>query len=317
MSTPRICGVESCEELEMLRSHVLSLEQERKRQTEVRRESAQLGNALRERSKELHCIYAVAELIERHEDSLDKILQGIVELLPGSWQYPEIACARILFKGRSYQTTNFKASRWKQEARISAAGQQLGTVEVAYLKKQPTLDEGPFLCEERSLLNALSVRIVKTAEKIATKQQLQTERQSLHDANAALHGALVRIQQEKKMIGNSIQANIDKIVLPILFALKSGLDAKQSTYATLLEKNLTSIVEPFVGRSQASLSSLSPVELLICNMIKHGLPTKEIAEIRGISPDTVNRHREHIRSKLGLTNSKSNLVTYLNNLPLE
>ena len=273
--------------------------------------------SLRERVKELNCLYGVAELIGRHEDSLDKILQGIVELLPISWQYPEITCARILFKGRTYQTANFKSTHWKQEAEIYVASQHLGAVEVCYLKKQPTLDEGPFLKEERSLINAISERIVKVSEKIDIEQQLQAERQSLQDANAALHDALVRVQQEKKMIGVSIQANIDKIISPILFALKSGLDAKQLTYATLLQKNLDNIVGPFVERSQASLSNLSPVELLICNMIKHGLTTKEIAKMRGISPDTANRHREHIRRKLGLTNRKVNLVSYLNSVPTE
>jgi DNA-binding CsgD family transcriptional regulator len=49
----------------------------------------------------------------------------------------------------------------------------------------------------------------------------------------------------------------------------------------------------------------------ICNMIRNGLQTKEIAELCTISLATVNRHREHIRRKLGITNSKRNLVTYL------
>ena len=49
----------------------------------------------------------------------------------------------------------------------------------------------------------------------------------------------------------------------------------------------------------------------ICNMIRNGLQTKEIAELCSISLATVNRHREHIRRKLGITNSKRNLVTYL------
>ena len=49
----------------------------------------------------------------------------------------------------------------------------------------------------------------------------------------------------------------------------------------------------------------------ICNMIRNGLQTKEIAQLCSISLATVNRHREHIRRKLGITNSKRNLVTYL------
>jgi DNA-binding CsgD family transcriptional regulator len=62
---------------------------------------------------------------------------------------------------------------------------------------------------------------------------------------------------------------------------------------------------------------LTPVEVQTCNMIKNGLSTKEIAKLRGISPATVSRHREHIRKKLGITNKKVNLATYLNVLMAE
>lgn len=302
-------------ELDALRAHVLFLEQERQRQTDVMRENARLDNLLQERIRELNCHYGVAKLIEQHEDSIDKILQGVVELMPHSWRHPDSACARIRFRGKTYQTDNFKLTRWRLVATITAADQFFGEVEVCYLKKQAIQDEGPFLKEERLLIDAVSDRIVYVSEKIDNKQQLQTERQSLQDANAALHDALIRIQQEKKLIGVSIQANIDKIISPILFALKSGLSSKQLTYANLLQKNLNNIVGPFVELNQISLAHLSPVELLISNMIKHGLTTKEIAEMRGISPNTVNRHREHIRHKLGLANRKVNLVSFLNSVP--
>jgi DNA-binding CsgD family transcriptional regulator len=61
-------------------------------------------------------------------------------------------------------------------------------------------------------------------------------------------------------------------------------------------------------------SKLSPIEIQIGNMIKHGLSSKAIARIRGISPATVNRHRENIRRKLNLTNNKMNLASYLNGI---
>jgi DNA-binding CsgD family transcriptional regulator len=57
--------------------------------------------------------------------------------------------------------------------------------------------------------------------------------------------------------------------------------------------------------------SLTPTEINICNMIQSGLRTKEIAEMRGVSAATINRHREHIRRKLKITNSEVNLMTYL------
>ena len=164
------------------------------------------------------------------------------------------------------------------------------------------------------MIDAVSNRIAKAAERISTQRQLQVERQALQDANAALHDSLVQSQKEKKMLGVSIQAKIDKIITPILYALQAEMNPGQQEYLELLKKNLADIVTPFVEGSQEVIGKLSPVELQICNMIKNGLSTKEIASIRGISPATVNRHRESIRRKLDLTNRKINLISYLNNI---
>lgn len=273
---------------------------------------SKLEAQLRERVKELNCLYKLAELIEKNESSIDAILQGVTSLLPISWQYPEITCAKISYRDQVYQSKNFRPSQWRQKSSIVIFGCEEGRVEVHYLKKKPQLDEGPFLKEERQLIDAVSDRLAKAIEKIHTQRQLQVERQALQDANSALHDSLVQSQKEKKMLGSSIQAKIDKIITPILFALQAEMNPGQKEYLELLKKNLADIVTPFVESSPKTLAILSPVELQICNMIKNGLSTKEIAHMRSSSPATVNRHRESIRRKLDLTNQKVNLTAYLN-----
>lgn len=268
---------------------------------------------LRERVKELNCLYKLTELIEEHGDSLESILQAAVSLLPGSWQYPEIACARIRYRDQVFTSSTFRPSRWRQISPLVISGYEEGGVEVHYLKKKPQLDEGPFLREERQLIDAVSHRLARAVERIYTQRQLQVERQALQDANAALHDSLVQSQRDKKMLGLSIQAKIDKIVMPIFYAMQAEMGPGQHEYLELLKKNLADIVAPFVEGNREVMTVLSPVELQICNMIKNGLSTKEIAGIRGISPATVNRHRERIRRKLDLTNRKINLTSYLNN----
>jgi len=298
----------SCEELEALRAQVKAL------QTELDSDSQhRLELQLRERVKELDCLYRLTELIEKNENSLERILQGAVSILPESWQYPEITCARIRFRDLDFRSDNFRATQWRQKAPIVISDFQEGVVEVRYLKKRPRLDEGPFLKEERQLIDAVADRIAKAAKSIATQKQLQVERQALQDANAALHDSLVQSQKEKNKLGVSIQAKIDKIIIPILFALQAEMNPGQQEYLELLKKNLADIVTPFVEGSREVIDKLSPVELQICNMIKNGFSSKEIANIRGISPATVNRHRESIRRKLDLTNRKVNLTSYLNN----
>lgn len=298
------CTTGTCEELELLRSQLSSLQQEHQ-ERELQ---------LRERIKELDCLYKLTKLIEKNENSLNKILQGAIDLLLVSWQYPEITCARIRYREQVFQSSNFKSTQWKQKAPITISGLMEGVVEVFYLKKSPRLDEGPFLKEERLLIDAVSNRIAKAAERINTQRQLQVERQALQDANAALHDSLVQSQREKKMVGVSIQAKIDKIITPILYALQAEMNPSQYEYLELLKKNLEDIISPFVERSHVGMSKLSPIELQVSNMIKHGMSTKEIARIRGISPATVNRHRESIRRKLDITNRKVNLTSYLNNI---
>ncbi|SHJ05340.1 regulatory protein, luxR family [Malonomonas rubra DSM 5091] len=272
-----------------------------------------LEKQLNERIKELNCLYSLTRLIEENENSIDTLLQQAVDLLPSSWQYPELACARIVFKKASFQSKNFKMTSQQQQAPLLVFGEPVGLVEVYYRKKMPTLDEGPFLKEERLLIDAVSDHIAKAIQRITAQRQLLVERQALQDANVALHDSLVQSKQEKKMVGASIQAKIDKIITPIFYALEADMDERQKKYLGLLKKNFLDIVSPFVEGKQDILTRLSPVEVMICDMIKHGLSSKEIAKLRGTTPGTVGRHRENIRHKLGLANRKINLVSYLNN----
>jgi hypothetical protein len=64
-------------------------------------EPSKLMPALRERIKELNCLYGIGQLAERHSDSVEDLLRDIVKFLPYSWQYPEITCVRIVFKGET------------------------------------------------------------------------------------------------------------------------------------------------------------------------------------------------------------------------
>ena len=85
--------------------------------------------ALRERVKELTCLYGIAQAAERPQVSLEEILEGIVKLLPPAWQYPEIAFARIVLDGRSFSAPGFQEGGQKQSADIVVNGEHRGVVE--------------------------------------------------------------------------------------------------------------------------------------------------------------------------------------------
>ena len=120
---------------------------------------------LAERIKELQCLYGLASLVEEHGNALDKILKGVADLIPPSCQYPSITCARITLEGQKYETDNFKKTRWRLACDIRVWDEEAGSVEVFYLDKRPKEQEGPFLKEERSLIDALAKRIGKVVER--------------------------------------------------------------------------------------------------------------------------------------------------------
>jgi DNA-binding CsgD family transcriptional regulator len=281
-------------------------------------EPAKVEIALRERIKELNCLYGIAQLAERYSDSMDELLRRLVNFLPLSWQYPEITCARIAFEDKMYKSRGFRVTKWRQSSQILFYNDPAGEVSIFYLEERPAADEGPFLKEERALLDAVAERIGTIAMRISAERELQEinkqltlERKALQETNAALRTVLARIEEEKKDIQKNVQANVEKIVLPIVSALAAELPKVQRKYVELLRTSLEEITAPFISRLSLQHQSLTPTEVKICNMIKTGMRTKEIAEIQGVSAATVNRHREHIRRKLKITNSEVNLTTYL------
>jgi DNA-binding CsgD family transcriptional regulator len=274
--------------------------------------------ALRERIKELNCLYGISQLAERYLYSLDDLLQELVNFLPHSWQYPDITCARILFKGKTYTSDRFEVTEWRQSSRIYMYHEVMGECGIFYLEECPPADEGPFLKEERALLDAVAEQIGTIATRISadlelqeTNRQLSLERKALQESNTALRIVLARIEQEKQEIRGDIKMNVDKILIPILRALAAQLPPAQAKYVEMLRTNLEEITSPFISQLSGSYHSMTPTEISICNMVRNGMRTKEIAEMRGVSEATINRHREKIRRKLNITNEDVNLATFL------
>ena len=138
---------------------------------------------LRERIKELTCLYGIAKLVERAALSLEEILQGIVELLPSAWLYPEIASARIILDGHSYSTSDFREGTHKQLADIVVDSSRRGYVEVDYAEVKPELDEGPFLKEERSLIDTVAREISLIIERIQSEKDKDRLQEQLRHAD--------------------------------------------------------------------------------------------------------------------------------------
>jgi len=108
-----------------------------------------------ERVKELECIYKVTEATHKQK-YFSVILQDIADIIPSGWHYPKMARARIHFDGNEYVSHTFEKTSWIQNCDIVINNESRGTIEVYYLQKYPELDEGPFLKEERTLINSIA-----------------------------------------------------------------------------------------------------------------------------------------------------------------
>jgi hypothetical protein len=96
-----------------------------------------LKKSLGDHVKELQCLYEIARITEKQGLTLDEIFQEVLELLPRSWQYPEIACAQLTIDGKEFKTTNYRETEWKQSADIKVHDMKAGMLVVGYLDDRP------------------------------------------------------------------------------------------------------------------------------------------------------------------------------------
>ncbi len=182
------------------------------KEEEVEHRTWELG----ERVKELNCLFSISNLTEKIELKLDEILQGTVELIPPGWQYPEITYAKITFGNKEFQTRNYQKTEWEQESGIHVNDKRVGTIQVGYIEEKPEIYEGPFLKDERNLINAITGRMSHIIE-------LKQMEQQIYDENEFLQIAL-----DQKLMGTFLW-NIEegKIYLNRPFAELLGFSLKE------------------------------------------------------------------------------------------
>ena len=221
---------------------------------------------LRERVKELYCLYGIARLVEEPGISLEKILGGIADLLPPAMRYPDIASARIILDDKDYCCPpRCTETRYRLAADIVIESTERGVVEVFYSEEKPELEVELFIAEEQSLLDAVAGQLVliierrqweaertrleeqlRHADRLATLGQLAAG--VAHELNEPLEGVLGFAQLARKSDGLPKQAgkDIEKIESAALHARevvkKLLIFARQMpTHKTLL--NLNQVVE--------------------------------------------------------------------------
>jgi DNA-binding CsgD family transcriptional regulator len=142
--------------------------------------------------------------------------------------------------------------------------------------------------------------------------RLEIKTNNLEEINTAMKVLLKKREEDKTELEDNVLTNVKKLIVPYFEKIKkTKLDDRQEAFLSIIESNLNEIISPFTRKMSLKYLNLTPTEIRIANLIKHGNPTKKIAELMNISPRTVETHRKNIRRKIGLERKKANLRSHL------
>lgn len=153
---------------------------------------------------------------------------------------------------------------------------------------------------------------IDVTEKQTAREELKQKARDLENANLALNALLKNRKEAKATLENNIRANMNNLVFPSLErVLQTRLNDHQKNHLEIVHASLKELMSSFSRKMSTLFLSLSPTEIEVANLIRHGKSVKEIAAILNISTVTARNHRQKVREKVGLKNTKVNLRTYL------
>ena len=142
-------------------------------------------------------------------------------------------------------------------------------------------------------------------------QILEAKHAELTQRNVTLQQVLSRIEEEKSLLAFRIRSNIDRLVKPIVQALQDKAGPIEKRQLRFLSSSLEQAAAPLSEKLHSAYARLTPREVVVSNMVRDGLTSKQIGNFIGLSEATVRKHRRNIRKKLGIAGKPVNLSSYL------
>ena len=180
----------------------------------------------------------------------------------------------------------------------------------AQTDKVPIFDQNGVLIGLVGFAQDITARKQAEESLRGSEMKLREQKVALEKKNIALREILEQIEIEKKQIKDDIVANVEHLMMPVVRKIKARATNMEKKYIEILRHNLKEIASSFGRKISDRAVRLSPREIEICNMIKGGSSSKEIAELLHLTLKTVERHRFNIRKKLKIAHD-INLTSYL------
>ncbi len=278
------------------------------------------GGILREREKELACIYSIC-LLAAGAPEPREAAKGIARALCAAMMRPAAAGCEVAFRHEpDGQEVIEKRGRLAPADRADvpriaaplpdSAGGWTGSIRIEY-----AAGGTEFLPQERSLLESVLVVTASILRTASLFRDLRIMADDLSSKNVALREILSHIEDERRRALDSMRAWIDSELLPLAErAVDPGIGPeKRMAYADLVVAEARRFSSGF-GPRPTEPPSLSPREREVAAQVRNGRTSKEIASLLGISIATVERHRHNIRSKLKLNAGDANLAGFLSSM---
>ncbi len=264
-------------------------------------ERRQSEDALKERLKELQCLYDVSELLQVRTISDDKKLSGIADLLPAAMMFPDIARAGIMLEGVEYGAGAGECPH-SMAKEIEIKGEVSGEVRIGYCEEPPFPGGVTFLAEERELLEEVARRIGLYFERTRAYRKIADSEQYLKTVlETSAEGYWVVDAKTRKFIDvNDAYCRMSGYTREEFLALTiNDIDALESADTTgeRIRRIIASGGEKFEAFHRRKDGSVFNVSLSVRFLSEGGgrfvCFARDITEWKRYEKELVNRERKH------------------------
>jgi signal transduction histidine kinase/ABC-type uncharacterized transport system substrate-binding protein len=217
----------------------------RSRRKRAEGQNRQLIHKLGERVKELTALHLSARILHDEARSVTELLQTIVSLLPAAWQYPEVTAARISFGEVQFETPNFSPTQWSQVAPFKVGNLDCA-IEVVYLEARPEETSGPFLLEEKNLIESLAEMLNSALNRRLTQEQLRALSERLRKAK----------EEEGIRIARELHDELGGVLTSLKWSLESLGEVYSGESMTVSDGDARTKIEGMVGLIDATIDTV-------------------------------------------------------------
>jgi signal transduction histidine kinase len=267
---------------------------------------------LGERIKEINCLYSIFNLAEKMGISIEEILQGTIEIIPPSWQYPSITGVKIVVDEQEFKTANFQNTAWLQNSNIVIKGKTIGSVTVCYLEEQPESDEGPFMREERDLINTIGIQLGRIIENKQAEEALAKRTQELSAALDHLKTTQSKLVESEKM------ASLGGLVAGVAHEINTPIGICVTAASTLADRTIeTATVYDNKQLKGSALKAYFNMAQSSSNLVLNNLnrAAKLIQSFKQVAVDQSNLDKRSFAVKKYIQDTLINLKPHLKKTP--